>query len=265
MNKKKLIFGSFIFLVLVAMYLPIILLSIFSFSEARIMNFGDFQFGMGLYRELLANDMLVNAIINTIFIAAISAFIATLIGTIAAVGINNMRKRGKTGMMILTLIPIINASIVTSFALVLFFVEFGFFTGYLRLIMAHVLISMPIVILVILPRLRTLDSSLFDAAMDLGAKPSQALFSVIIPQLIPAMIGAFLVGFTLSLDDYIITQYNSGDINTISTLIFTTAKGPLPAVYRALSAVVFFLVILVLVVINFKVTKKRRYSGDKVA
>ena len=259
MNKKKLIYGSIIGVVLLAMYLPILVLVYFSFSETRIMNFADYQFGFGLYRDLLRSSHILIAVFNTFFVAVIAAAIATLIGTMAAVGIQNMRKAHYKGaVMALNLIPIINATIVTSFSLMLFFVASGIFGGYVRLIMAHIIICLPIAVLIIIPRLKSLDKNLFDAATDLGAKPMHAFFSVVVPQLMPVMISAFLVGFTLSLGDFIITQYNNEGIQTISTLVFNATRGPVPAVYRALTSVIFFAVMAVLIVVNIRVARQSK-------
>jgi len=254
---KRILLGIFLWTVLAIMYLPLLLLVVFSFSETATVSFGNFKFGFGLWRDMFGSEAIMTALFNTLFIATVSAFFATIIGTMACVGILNMRKKAKAAVMNLNGVSFINADIVTSFSLVILFVTLGMANvGYFRLIMAHILICLPIIVLTVLPRLRQLDKDMLDAAVDLGAKPMRAFWSVIVPQLIPAMIGGFLLGFTLSLDDFIITQYNSGSINTISTLVYTATKRGVPPTFRALSTLIFGVVILVLVIYNVAVRKK---------
>ena len=256
---KKIIFGSIIALGLAFMFVPIILLMIFSFSESARISFESYQFGFGVYERLFSDRDLWSAVFNTLFIAVTSSLIATIIATMACVGIVRLRRRTRGAVMGLTLVPLINAAIVTSFALLIFFTTVGFMhMDFLRLILAHTLICLPVAVLVMLPRVRSLDPSLFDAATDLGARPSVALFTVVIPQLIPTMIGAFLVGFTLSLDDFIITHYNSGGIQTISTFVLTRVRNPDVAEFRALSTIVFVAVLLGLVAVNIYQSRKRK-------
>ena len=261
---KRILLGVFLWTVLSIMYLPLLLLVVFSFSETATISFSNFQFGFGLWRDMFASQAMMGALFNTIFIASVSAFIATIIGTMACVGILNMRKKAKAAVMNLNNVSFINADIVTSFSLVILFVTLGMANiGYFRLIMAHILICIPIVVLTVLPRLRLLDKDMLDAAVDLGAKPMRAFWSVIVPQLIPAMIGGFLLGFTLSLDDFIITQYNKGTVETISTLVYNATKRGVPATFRALSALIFGIVIFVLIIYNI-VARKKVKGGKKV-
>ena len=266
-NKKKLLLKIlarvFIWSVLIVMYMPIMLLVIFSFSETKTIQLNNFKFGFGLYKAMFQNADIMQAVANTLIIAAVAAFIATIIGTMACVGILSMRKRTRSAVMSLNQVAIINADIVIAFSLVLFFVMLGIIeAGWFKLILAHTLIAMPFVVLTVLPRMRQLDPNLYDAGVDLGATPMQALFTVVIPQLLPAMISGFLLGFTLSLDDFIITQYNNGGVQTISTLVFSNRKGP-PAEFRALSALVFAVVVIALVVMNLRAAKKNKRGKPK--
>ena len=246
------------------MYLPMIVIVIFSFSETTGMSFSNFNFGFGLYSQLFSNRAVMTAIANTLIIGIVSAFLATLLGTIACVGIMAMKRRSKNMTMMLNLTPIINADIVISFSLVLFFVTIGIFNaGIFKLILAHTLICLPIVVLIILPRMRSLDPNLFEAAQDLGAKPGQALTSVIIPQLLPTMISAFLLGFTLSINDFIITIYNNDGVSTISTLVYGATRTGNPPEMRALTSLIFAMVLVILVVINFRLGKKVKSRASK--
>jgi len=261
-KKKKIIFGIIIFTVLALMYLPILTIIVFSFHEGGVISFQGFQFGFGVFRDLFAgehSDRIWEAVINSLVIATMAAAIATIIGTLASFAMLRMTKRGKSILMALNLAPMVNATIVTSFALMLMFALLGMQNaGYMRLILAHTLVAMPVVMLIILPRLRGMDASQFDAAQDLGAKPMQAFLQVIVPQILPAMIGAFLVGFTLSVDEFIITNYNNAGVITIPTLVYAATRRPMPAEFRALSALVFITILLGLVLVNWRMSKKRK-------
>ena len=168
--------------------------------------------------------------------------------------------------MALNLVPLINATIVTGFALMIMFGTLGMqHAGWTRLILAHTLVALPIVMLIILPRLRSMDKSQYDAACDLCAKPTKAFFSVIIPQIMPAMFGAFLVGFTLSVDEFIITNYNNAGIVTLPTLVYAATRRPMPPAFRALAAIVFLTVIMVLLLVNWRMSKKKGGKNEKIS
>ena len=267
-NKKKLIFGTFIFLVLAVVYAPVLLLTVFSFSETDTMSIGQlqengFQFGFGLYARLFSDFDIWKAVFVTVALSVIGPALATIIGTMACVSIQRMRRRTRGIVVGLSQFPFINAEIVTAFSLLLFFSTIGIINSdFLRLILAYTLFCLPVVVLVILPRLKSLDHNLFDAAMDLGAKPHQALIQVLIPQLLPAMFASFLVGFTLSINDFVITQYNSTDLHTISTIVFGSLRGRgIPPEFRALSALMFALVMGGLIIYNVRARKKSKQKN----
>ena len=257
-NLRKILYGIFIWTILAIIYTPVIILVVFSFSESRFLDLDNFQFGLGAYRALFANRAMTEAIINTFVIATVSAVTATFIGTVACIGILAMKRRTRGFVMSLNQIPLVNATIITSFALMLLFITLGMFNmGYIRLILSHTLLCLPVVALIVLPKLRSLDQNLFEAAQDLGAKPVHALFSVVIPQLIPAMIIAFLLGFTFSLDDFIITIHNRDQVNTISTVAYT-ARGGMPPELRAISAILFGVVVVMVVLINIGLWRQQK-------
>ncbi|MCL2846986.1 MAG: ABC transporter permease [Firmicutes bacterium] len=262
MNRKKLFFGIFIAAALIVLYTPILLIIVFAFSESGTISLSSFEFGFANFRELFTDTRILTAIFNTLFIATVAAFLATVIGTMASVGMLKMKRRAQSGLMALNLTPLINATIVTSFSLVLMFATLGMLSmGYIRLILAHTLVALPIVMIIVLPKLRNMDNSLFDAAMDLGAKPSQALLKVVIPQLMPALIGAFLVGFTISVDEFIITNFNNSGIDTIPTLVYARFGFRVQGVMRALSALVFLAIFVALVIVNARMSRKKRSAS----
>lgn len=250
----------FVLIITALVYLPILLLVFLSFSD-----------GLAYYVQLFTTQEYLQAIGNTLLIAVVSALIATLIATMAATGLMYMKPRHKAATMTLNQLPIVNADIVTSFSLVLLFVALGLSNaGLFKLILAHTLICLPFCLLTILPKMRQLDVNLIDAALDLGASPFKAFTSVIVPQLIPTMLSAFLLGFTLSLDDFVITQYNNSGVPTISTVVYgAISRRDIPPAFKALTSLIFLVILVVLVVLNLnanrKHTAKKRLGLSRVA
>lgn len=240
---------TLILIVMAIVYLPILLLIFLSFSD-----------GLGFYVELFTTTEYMTAVGNTLLIAFVASLIATIIATMAATGILYLGKRTRAITMAVNQLPVINADIVTSFGLVLLFVSLGMTNfGLLKLLLAHILIALPFCLLTILPKMRQLDANLIDAALDLGASPFKAFTSVIIPQLVPAMIQAFLLGFTLSLDDFVITQYNNSGVSTISTVVYgAIARRDIPDAFKALTTIIFVVILLVLVVMNLNAARIRK-------
>ncbi len=240
---------TFVFLVMAIVYLPILLLVFLSFSD-----------GLEFYVQLFTTTEYMTAVGNTLLIAVVASFIATIIATMAATGILYLGKRTRAITMAVNQLPVINADIVTSFSLVLLFVGLGMTNlGLLKLLLAHILIALPFCLLTILPKMRQLDANLIDAALDLGASPFKAFTSVIVPQLVPAMIQAFLLGFTLSLDDFVITQYNNSGVATISTVVYgAISRRDIPDAFKALTTIIFIVILLVLVVMNLNAARIRK-------
>ena len=240
---------TFVFLVMAIVYLPIMFLVFSSFSN-----------GWEFYIDLFTTQEYMTAVGNTLLIAVVSSIIATIIATMAATGILYLGKKTRAITMAVNQLPVINADIVTSFGLVLLFVSLGMTNlGLLKLILAHILIALPFCLLTILPKMRQLDANLIDAALDLGASPFKAFTSVIVPQLVPAMIQAFLLGFTLSLDDFVITQYNNSGVATISTVVYgAIARRDIPDAFDALTTIIFVVILLVLVVMNLNNARIRK-------
>ncbi|MBQ7973443.1 MAG: extracellular solute-binding protein [Clostridia bacterium] len=240
---------TFVFLIMAIIYLPILLLVFLSFSD-----------GLDFYVQLFTTSEYMSAVGNTLLIAVVASVIATIIAAMAATGILYMGKRTRAVTMAVNQLPVINADIVTSFSLVLLFVSVGLANfGLLKLLLAHILIALPFCLLTILPKMRQLDANLIDAALDLGASPFKAFTSVIIPQLVPAMLQAFLLGFTLSLDDFVITQYNNSGVPTISTVIYgAISRRDIPDAFKALTTIIFIVILIVLVVMNLNAARVRK-------
>lgn len=251
--------------VLTAIYLPLLMIVVYSFSSARSVGgtFGDFT--VGLYGKLFENEKLLAATGNSLIIGLISATIATFLGTTAAIGIFYMRRKPKAFAEASSQITVVNAEIVTAmgfFLLMIFLrdtvtlpVNFGM--GWL--IIAHTVITAPYVVLTVSPRLKQLNPNLLEASMDLGAGPMRSLFTVMLPQLAGAMMSGFALSFTLSLDDFVITNINSfgANIDTISTFVYSgIRKKGIPAEIRALSTIIFAVVLIALIVYNVVKAKK---------
>ncbi len=255
---RKIVAHSYIWLILLLLYAPIFLVIFFSFTNANSLQWTGFS--MELYERLfVTNTAIRQAILNTLIIAIVASIISTMLGTITAVGINAMRKTPRAIMLGVNQIPIINADIVVGISLMLLFVTIGLPEGYLTIILAHTVICTPYVILSVLPRLMQLDPNVYNAALDLGATPALAMRKIIMPQLKSGIRNGFLLAFTLSLDDFVITKFNNGGVDTISTYIYNRlrVKG-LDPTFRALSTIIFVVVLITLIIFNFSSAKNKK-------
>ncbi|MBQ7224734.1 MAG: ABC transporter permease [Clostridia bacterium] len=249
----------FIALMLAFVYLPIIILIIFSFAPTSkaIGNWANITWSADLYAELMQSEGILEAIKNTFILALTSSTLATIIGTVGAVGIHKLKRRPKAIVNGMSQITVVNAEIVTGAAFMLFFTLFPReLEGFPALIIAHTIITMPYVLLSVMPRLTQLNPNLYEAGLDLGAGPLRTLITVILPQLIPGMIAGFGLAFTLSLDDYVISKFINGDVQTISTMIYSATKKGIPAVWRAVSSLIFVVILVMLIIMNMAKRKK---------
>ena len=261
---KKILGWIFIAIMLAFVYMPIIILIIFSFApeSKAIGNWDKITWSGDLYVQLVHNEQILEAIRNTFVLALSSSLISTVLGTVGAVGIQQLSRRFKHLVNGMSQITVINAEIVTGAAFMLFFSTLGL-EGFPALIIAHVVITMPYVLLSVTPRLNQLNPNLYEAGLDLGAGPIRTLVTIILPQLVPAMIAGFGLSFTLSLDDYVISKFINGNVQTISTLIYSATKKGIPAVWRAVSSMIFIVVMAVLIAINIVSGKKKTEASAK--
>ena len=258
--KQKIIFGGIIALALLVIYLPTILIVIFSFSQHATMSWSNYDFGFGLFRDLFANRSIMPAVLNSFILATVSALLAVIIGTMACLTFNNLTGRWRKSALTLNNIPLITADIVIAFAVSLMFVLLGVSgSGWFTLILSHTLIALPIVAIIVLPKLKSLDRNLFEAGQDLGASPTRAFWGILVPQLLPAMLIAFALGFTFSMNDFIITSHNNDGIMTLSMVIYTARGLQILALFRALSALMLLLVLVIIAIISIvKITRQTR-------
>ena len=203
----------------------------------------------------------MEALKNTLLIALIASFVSTLLGTLAAIGIYNMRGRKKKAMEFLNDIPMLNPDIITGVSLFLLFVFLHFSKGYLSVILAHITFCTPYVVLNVMPKLSQMNPNIYEAALDLGATPHQALWKVLIPQLRPGMITGFILAFTMSLDDFAVTYFTSGSsgLETLSTYIYADVrKGGLTPELKPMMTIIFLVILVVLLAVNIRASKKAK-------
>ncbi len=246
---------AYLWFLLVLLYLPIAIIIIFSFTEAKVL--GNWTgFSLKLYRSLFAGNVqhsLMGAIWNTFAIALLASTISTILGSVAAIGIFNLRNRTRQTVNFLNSIPMMNADIITGISLFLLFVSLGISQGFTTVVLAHITFCTPYVVLSVLPRLRQMNSNIYEAALDLGATPFQALRKVIFPEIRPGMISGFILAFTLSIDDFAVTIFTIGNegLETLSTFIYADArKGGLTPELRPLSTLIFVAILVLLLIIN---------------
>ena len=264
---KKFFAKAYIAALLILLYAPIIFIAVFSFTESKIL--GNWTgFSTRLYTNLFTdgNSSLLSAVENTLLIALVAAAVSTLLGTVAAVGIHNLRQRRKQAMLFLNNIPMINPDVITGVSLFLLFVFLHFSQGYLTVILAHISFCTPYVVLNVMPRLTQMNPNIYEAALDLGATPAQALRKVMIPELKPGMVSGFILAFTMSLDDFAVTFFTRGTVglDTLSTYIYTDArKGGLTPELRPLMTLIFLLVLVLLLIININSAKRTKELEKK--
>ena len=245
---KKIVAKTYMYLILFLMYLPILVLIIYSFTGSDQLGIWN-GFSFNLYIALFKNKPLMNATKNTLIIAVVSAVISTIIGTLGAIGVYYSRRKYKKVVETMTQLPVVNAEIVMALSLALVFKLLNTSYSFLTLLIGHVVLTVAFVYLNVKPKLVQMDQNIYEAALDLGATPMHALWKVVIPEIMPGIFSGFLISITLSLDDFVITQYlKEPSFETISTYIQKiVAKHPIPAEVRALSTILFVIVLSVVV------------------
>ena len=273
---KKVLAYSYVYLILLLMYVPILVLIVFSFTHATYIGTWN-GFSFDLYVDLFESEEIMVAIGNTVIIAVISAVCSTILGTLGAVGGHYLKRKGRAVLENINQIPVVNAEIVMALSLVVMFVFIGnmIFAGqnlfsFWTLLAGHIVISAPFVYLNVKPKLLQMDPSLYEAALDLGCAPRQALYKVVLPEILPGIFSGFMLAITLSLDDFIVTAFTRGsgllsganNIETISTLVQAKIKkGPIPPEMRALTTIIFLIVLLVVIGITIYRNKGSRYKN----
>ena len=261
---KKFLEDFYMVLILLFLYAPIFTMMVLSFNNSKSRTqWGGFTGKW--YTQMFENPAIMDALYNTLVIAFLSALFATIIGTIAAMGINQMKRLPKAIVMGINNIPMLNSEIVTGISLMLVFIAFGISLGFKTILLAHITFNIPYVILNVMPKLKQTDRYAYEAAQDLGATPAKAFVKVVLPDILPGILSGFLMAFTMSLDDFIITHFTRGaGINTLSTLIYSEVRrGIQPSMY-ALSTVIFVTVLALLLISNFAPENQAGVPAGKV-
>ncbi|WP_442878540.1 ABC transporter permease [Clostridium sp.] len=249
---KKLISNIYLTLVFLFLYAPIMALAVFSFNDSKSMaHWGGFTFKW--YQQLIHNDSIMNALYYTIVVAIISSIVATIVGTISAIGIHKMRGKKRKLILNINYLPVLNPDIVTAVALMSLFVFLNLEFGFMTMLLSHIMFSIPYVILSVLPKIKQLPQNIEEAAMDLGATPMYALRKVVLPQIKPGIISGFLIAFTMSIDDFIISFFNTGNgVSNLSIEIYGMARRGIKPEINALSTIMFTVVLILLLISNKK-------------
>ncbi|MBQ4275923.1 MAG: ABC transporter permease [Lachnospiraceae bacterium] len=253
----------YIALIFIFLYAPMAVLIVLSFNASKSRSkWGGFTFKW--YAKLLSDSDIMEALGTTLLLAVLSSLIATFIGTIAAIAIMSFKKGMRTMLLGITNIPMLNAEIVTGISLMLLFIFFNIKFGFTTILLAHITFNIPYVILSVMPRIKQLNPSAYEAAMDLGASPFKAFMKVVFPDILPGVFSGLLMAFTMSIDDFIITHFTKGaGVDTLSTKIYSQVrKGIDPKMY-ALSSVIFITVLILLILVNMLPGSKSKAKKAK--
>lgn len=246
----KILKRIYIILIFLFLYAPIFTLIVLSFNSSKSRaKWGGFTFDW--YIKLFSDRVILHALVNTLLIALISAVVACVIGTITCLAMNRMGNVSKSVLTGVTNIPMLNAEIVTGISLMLLFLFFKAKFGFVTILLSHITFNIPYVILSVMPRIRKMNPSNYEAALDLGAGPLYAFFKVVLPDIWPGVLSGFLMAFTMSLDDFIITHFTKGPgVDTLSTKIYAEVKKGINPKMYALSTLIFISVLILLILIN---------------
>lgn len=255
---------SYMTLVFLFLYLPIAYLILFSFNsgKSKVLFSG---FSLDNYKELFTDQQIMQALLNTLIIAAISSVVSTVIGTMAAIGIQRLRKWQRNTVMNVTYIPVLNPDIITGISMMLFFSVIGVSLGFGTVLLAHITFNIPYVILAVLPKLRQVDYSIYEAAEDLGASPALAFRKALLPQIMPGIVSGFLLALTLSVDDFVVTFFLRGvEVETLATVIYTTTKTRISLSMNALCGVMVIVVLVILILANLPKKQEKAPKEERI-
>lgn len=235
-------------LVLLFLYMPILLLMVFSFNKGGTGKWTGFT--LQWYGELLSNERILSALWVTLSVAVLATLLSTVLGTFAALGIEAFSRPVQGFVYNVTYLPVLNPDIITGVSLMLVMVFAGLQLGYVTLLLAHVAFCTPYVILSLLPKVRSLDIRMYEAALDLGATPQKALYRIVLPQLRPGIITGALLAFTLSMDDFVVSFFTTEGLDNLSTYIYSAARKGLSPTLNALSVLILISVLVLMYIVN---------------
>ncbi len=254
----------YVVLVFAFLYLPILVLIVYSFNESNSSVWTGFS--LTWYEKLVQDEEIISALMNTLFVAIIAALVSAVLGTAGAFGIHRMKtKLAKNTLRNATYLQNLNPEIVTGISLMLLFTFFKLTPGYLTLILAHITFCVPTVVLSVLPKLRQMNVSLYEAAMDLGCNRRQAFFKAVLPEIMPGIVTGTLMALTYSIDDFVISYFTSGPTSqTLPTTIYSMTKKRISPEINALSTLLFVVVLTILIIVNVAETRKDKKERQRM-
>ena len=267
MQKNNAFARIFNVLVYLFLYLPIVVLIIFSFNDSKSRTVWA-GFSLHWYQELFRDEEILSAFSTTITVSVLAAVIATVLGTAAAIGFHNMKRRPRNLFLTINNIPMTNADIITGVSLMLLFVFagnlLGFSLGFGTLLVAHITFNVPYVVLAVMPKLRQLNPNLGEAAMDLGATPWQAFWKVLMPELRPGILNGMLIAFTMSIDDFVISYFTAGsEVSKLAMQIYAMTRKRISPEVNALSTILFAVVLTLLVIVNVRQVRQEQLNEKR--
>ena len=255
--------GVYIALMLLFLYLPIFVLIVFSFNSTKGYSWTGFSWKW--YKELFSNELILHSLQNTLIIAAIASVVATVLGAAAAVGVFSMKNKTLKGAINnVTNLPLVSPEIVMGISLMLLFSFARMSGGFLSLVISHISFCVPSVYFSVLPKLRQMNGNLYEAALDLGCTPPKAFMKVVLPEIMPGIITGFLMAFTYSLDDFVVSYFTAGNVQTLSITIYSMVKKRVSPEINALSTILFVVVLMILLFTNVRSIKKERAKEKKM-
>ena len=255
---------AYVCLIMAFLYAPIVMLILYSFNNSKSRaKWGGFT--LKWYRELFADEAIMAALGTTLSIGILAAIISTILGTVGAIALFQMKRRPRQALMSVVNLPMLNSEVVTGVSLMLLFAMARIQLGYFTLLLSHIAFCVPYVVLSVMPKLRQLDPNLAEAAQDLGATPLQGFLRVILPDIMPGVFSGFIMALTMSIDDFVVSFFTTGSgVSNLSITIYTMAKRGISPKINALSTIIFVCVFVLLIGINLQDLKKDDGSGKKV-
>lgn len=264
-NVKKMTPLSLIYTIVIMLffYSPIILVMIYSFNASK--GFTWTGFSLKWYEALFTDELIMKSMLNTLILAVVSSIGATLLGTIAALGVFSLKNKViKSTIKTLTYIPLLNPEIVTGLSFMLLFALARFSSGWGTLIIAHISFCVPSVYLSVLPKLRQINKNAYEAALDLGCSPVQAFTKVVIPEIFPGIMTGFLMAFTYSIDDFVISYFTAGNLQTLPITIYSMTRKQISPKINALSTILFIVVLSISLIINVRAIRAEKNKEKKL-
>lgn len=260
---KSFLKRGYLFLIYIFLYAPIVVLALYSFNSSRSRGTWD-GFTLQWYIEMFQDRQILTSLYYSLVIGVVASLIATAVGTIAAFGIDNMKNLPRATVMNLTYLPVLNPDIVTGISFMLLFIFIHLKLGFITLLLSHITFNIPYVILSVLPRIKQLDKNMYEAALDLGATPSIAFRKIVLPEIMPGVLTGLLLAFTLSLDDFVVSFFNTGSgVSTLSITIYSMARRGINPKINALSTLMFISILTLLIIVNLMMSRQKNNKSKE--